>query len=142
MAPAYTAILIPVLRRELQSVCGVLFGPGAAILASIFGLAGSVCFAVPPIKNVGPRRALLLLARSMRSKRFAGATHNAEKALTNKMLEELETERAFNLAGAVLFCLAFLILLSQSICLPNEPTQQNQSLLGSVNFVDAAHGKD
>lgn len=93
----------------------VFIGQHAPILSGLLGLVGSACLAIPPIKSWGIRNAALTLDRLKTSERFGRIAERASAVATENLLAELRLERGFNLAGAVLLFLSFLLLILHAV---------------------------
>jgi hypothetical protein len=84
------------------------------ILAGVLGALGSICLAVAPVKTLGIRRALMILAIVGLRGELSSARTGAEQALNQRALRDLELERRFNLLGATLLFVSFFLLILQA----------------------------
>jgi hypothetical protein len=96
-------------------VFDILVGKHAPLLASVFGLLGSICLAIPPIKSWGIRKAALTFDKLKNSRLFGTAAKRGRSVANGNLSSELNSERGFNLAGAAFLFLSFLLLILHAL---------------------------
>jgi hypothetical protein len=95
-------------------VFDLLVGIDAGTLSAVLGLFGGLAFAKAPMESLRARRAIFQLL-ALTDALSKAALESARHALVREAEEPFESERKWNMRGAVLLSLSFAILIGNSV---------------------------